>query len=159
VTSGATGVAGVTGVAGATPATELGEGLTEGTAATVGFTDGFGVALGDGAITFELADFVGFAAGLVLVTGDGLDGAVGLTLAVGVASGVTVGIGFWVTSTSGGNGSFAPASFTLCSGARSCDSWTNPETIATKATKLTPVANKRLRNAGFNRTFMFDTPS
>ena len=125
---------GATGVAGATPATELGEGLTEGTAATVGFTDGFGVALGDDAIAFELADFEGFAVGLILVTGDGLDvtdgltlavgldAAVGLTLAVGVDSGANVGIGFWVTSTSGGNGSFAPASFTLCSGARSCDS-------------------------------------
>jgi hypothetical protein len=92
------------------------------------------VALGDGAIAFELADFAGFAVGLVLVTGDGLDtaeeltlgdgldAAEGLTLAIGVDSGVTVGIGFWVTSTSGGNGSFAPASFTLFSGARSCDS-------------------------------------
>jgi len=119
VTSGDTGIAGV---AGATPATELGEGLTEGAAATVGFTDGFGVALGDGAIAFELADFVGFAVGLVLVNGDGLDAALGLTLAVGVDSGVTVGIGFWVTRTSGGNGSFAPTSFTLCSGKNPCAS-------------------------------------
>ena len=119
VTSGDTGIAGV---AGATPATELGEGFTEGAAATVGFTEGFGVALGEGAIAFELADFVGFAVGLVLITGDGPDAAVGLTLAVGVDSGVTVGIGFWVTSTSGGIGSFAPASFTLCSGENPCAS-------------------------------------
>lgn len=35
----------------------------------------------------------------------------------------------------------------------------NPETIATKAVRLTPVAVKRLRNAGLNRIFIVKSPS
>jgi len=69
---------------------------------------------------FGLGDFVGFADGLTLVAGDGLDATVGLP--VGDGAGSATGIGFWVPSTSGGNGSFAPASLTLCSGTRFCDS-------------------------------------
>jgi hypothetical protein len=34
----------------------------------------------------------------------------------------------------------------------------NPETIVTKAATLTPVANRRLRNAGLKRNFMVKTP-
>jgi hypothetical protein len=109
ITSGDTGVVGV---AGATPETELGERFTEG-AAAVGVAAGFGVALGDCAIAFGLADFVGFELGLLLAVGDGL------AVADGVDSGSTVAIGFSVTSTSGGSGIPAPASFTLCSGANS----------------------------------------
>ena len=67
LTSGVTGNAGVAGTA---PTSELGEGFTEGA-----------------------ADVVGFAVGLVLVVGDGLE----------ATDGLTVGVGFWVTSTSGGN--------------------------------------------------------
>ena len=119
------GDAGVVGVAGATPETELGEGSIEGAAATVGVETGFGVALGDCAIAFGLADFVGFELGLLLAVGDGLgvaetlDVADGLAVADGVDSGSTVAIGFAVISTSGGSGIPAPASFTLCSGANS----------------------------------------
>lgn len=87
------GVTGNAGVAGATPTSELGEGFTEGAADVVGFAVGFCVALGDGVIAFVLGDFVGFAVGLVLVVGDGLE----------ATDGLTVGVGFWVTSTSGGN--------------------------------------------------------
>jgi hypothetical protein len=75
------------------------------------------VALGDGANVFGLPDFVGFAVGLVLVTGDGLDAADGPTSGEAVDSGATVGIGFWVTSTSGGIGFLysgsAPATGTI----------------------------------------------
>jgi hypothetical protein len=110
ITSGDTGTAGV---AGATPETELGEGSIEGAAATVGVETGFGVALGDCAIAFGLADFVGFELGLLLAVGDVL------AVADGVDSGSTVAIGFAVISTSGGSGIPAPASFTLCSGANS----------------------------------------
>ena len=67
-------------------------------------------------------------------------------------------VGFWVTRTSGARGRFSPASFTLLSGERSCDSRMNPETIVTKAATLTPVANRRLRNAGLKRNFMVKTP-
>jgi len=128
------GDAGNAGVAGATPETELGEGSIEGAAATVGVETGFGVALGDCAIAFGLADFVGFELGLLLAVGDGLgvadaletaDGLAatdGLALADGIDSGSTVAIGFAVISTSGGSGIPAPASFTLCSGANSWDS-------------------------------------
>lgn len=119
--------------------------------------------VGEG-LTTGAADFVGFALGSALVAGEALTPTDGIGVAeeseVGncVTGDSAVEIGFWVTRTSGARGMFSPASFTLLSGERSRDSRMNPETIVTKAARLTPVANKRLRSAGLTRNFMVKTP-